>query len=193
MINLKMQSRKNALKLVWPKLTLWLGFILAVKLRVLNRRTLNNSLMGRFYIVMQRILFSLGCCHSSVDSSAFTILMPRVRDPSTPSTLFSFIVFVLYLSCEKNKNKQKEAGFGPFFKEYYSWTTLRLAEKDWAVVVARLRAWRLRLPIPDDPNNYLLLNVCSKGEKEAGNGPLKHLMRWETPNLKGKQLLGNNF
>ena len=28
---------------------------------------------------------------------------------------FSFIVFVLYLSCEKNKNKQKEAGFDPFF------------------------------------------------------------------------------
>ena len=28
---------------------------------------------------------------------------------------FSFIVFVLYLSCEKNENKQKEAGFGLFF------------------------------------------------------------------------------
>ena len=29
--------------------------------------------------------------------------------------LLSFIVFVLNLSCEKNKNKQKEAGFGQFF------------------------------------------------------------------------------
>ena len=30
--------------------------------------------------------------------------------------LSSFIVkFVPYLSCEKNENKQKEAGFGPFF------------------------------------------------------------------------------
>ena len=29
---------------------------------------------------------------------------------------FLFIVFVLYLSCEKNENKQKEAGFGPFKK-----------------------------------------------------------------------------
>ena len=29
--------------------------------------------------------------------------------------LFSFIVFVPCLSREKNKNKQKEAGFGPFF------------------------------------------------------------------------------
>ena len=30
---------------------------------------------------------------------------------------FSFIVFVLYLSFEKNKNKQKEAGFGHFFNK----------------------------------------------------------------------------
>ena len=51
-----------------------------------------------------------------MDSSAPTILLPRVRVPSTPSTLFSFIVFVLYLSCEKNENKQKGAGFGPFKK-----------------------------------------------------------------------------
>ena len=33
--------------------------------------------------------------------------------------LLSFIVFVLYLSCEKNENKQKEAGFGPFKKHNY--------------------------------------------------------------------------
>ena len=33
-----------------------------------------------------------------------------------PSTLFSFIVFVLYMSCEKNENKQIEAGFGPFLE-----------------------------------------------------------------------------
>ena len=48
-------------------------------------------------------------------SSAPTILPPQVRVPSTPSMLFSFIVFVLYLSFEKNENKHKEAGFGPFF------------------------------------------------------------------------------
>ena len=24
---------------------------------------------------------------------------------------------MLYLACEKNENKQKEAGFGPFFKK----------------------------------------------------------------------------
>ena len=58
-----------------------------------------------------------GCCNSSVDSSAPTILPPQVRVPSMPSMLLPFIVkFVLYLSCEKNENKQKEAGLGPFLK-----------------------------------------------------------------------------
>ena len=41
------------------------------------------------------------CRHSSVDSSAPTILLPRVRVRSTPSTPLSF---VLYLSCEKDEN-----------------------------------------------------------------------------------------
>ena len=59
--------------------------------------------------------YKSGSRHSSVDLSAPTILLPRVRIPSTPTTLFSFIVFVLYLSFENNENKQKEAGFGPFF------------------------------------------------------------------------------
>ena len=53
-----------------------------------------------------------GCRHSSVDSSAPTILPPWVRVPSTPS----FIVFVLYFLCEKNEKEQKEAGLGPFLK-----------------------------------------------------------------------------
>ena len=45
--------------------------------------------------------------------------------PTTPGSspkhiiyTFSFIVFVLYLSCEKNENKQKEVGFGPFLKDW---------------------------------------------------------------------------
>ena len=46
-------------------------------------------------------------CHSSVVSSAPTIMRPWVRIPSTRSMLLSFIVFVLYLSCEKNENKRK--------------------------------------------------------------------------------------
>ena len=50
-----------------------------------------------------------------VDWSMPTILPPRIRVPSTPSTLLSFIVkFVLFL--KKNEIKQKEAGFGPFNK-----------------------------------------------------------------------------
>ena len=59
----------------------------------------------------------MGCRHSSVESSAPTILPPRVRVPSMPSTLFH--LFVLYLSCEKNENKQKEAGFGPFLEKMF--------------------------------------------------------------------------
>ena len=45
--------------------------------------------------------------HNSVESSAPTILQPWVRVPSIPSVLLSFIVFVLYFSCEENKNKSK--------------------------------------------------------------------------------------
>ena len=57
-----------------------------------------------------------------MDSSAPSILPPWVRVPSTPSTLFSiYIVQIVYLSfeleCEKNENKQKEAGIGPFLKK----------------------------------------------------------------------------
>ena len=53
------------------------------------------------------------CRHSSVDLSAPSILLPRVRVPRTPSTLFSiYIVQIPYLSleleCKKNENKQKE-------------------------------------------------------------------------------------
>ena len=60
-----------------------------------------------------------------MDLYAPTILLPRVRVPSTVSTLLPFIVqFVLYLSCEKNEIKQKEAGFGPLKKQIC--TTLAL-------------------------------------------------------------------
>ena len=63
----------------------------------------------------------MGCRHSSVDSSAPSILLLRVQLPSMPSMLFSIIVkFVIYLSmqCEKRTNlNKKEAGLGPFFKK----------------------------------------------------------------------------
>ena len=64
---------------------------------------------------MQMELRQSGCYHSSVDSSPPTILLPRVRVPSTPSTLLSFIVLVLFLSCDKNENKQK--GLAHFLKK----------------------------------------------------------------------------
>ena len=58
-----------------------------------------------------------------MDSSAPTILPPQVRVPSTPSMFLSFIVFVLYLSFEKNENKQKEAGFGIHLKKTFKETS----------------------------------------------------------------------
>ena len=57
----------------------------------------------------------LGGRHSSVVSSVPTILRPRVRIPSTPSTLFQFVLLKLYR--ENNENKQKEAGIDPFLKK----------------------------------------------------------------------------
>ena len=59
----------------------------------------------------------LGCRHSSLDSSVPTILPPHGSSPKHAIYAFSFIVFVLHLSCEKNENKQKEAGYGPFLKK----------------------------------------------------------------------------
>ena len=58
-----------------------------------------------------------GCHQCSVESSAPTIPLPRVRVPSTPSMLFSFLVFVLNLSCEKNENKQKRGQVWPILRE----------------------------------------------------------------------------
>ena len=60
-----------------------------------------------------------GCCHSSVDLSAPSILLPRVRLPGTPSLLLSFTVkFVLYLSLQcvgRRKIKKKRPGLAHFF------------------------------------------------------------------------------
>ena len=83
----------------------------------------------------------MGCRHSSVDLSAPSILLPRVWVPSTPSILFSiYKVQIVYLSlkleCKKNKNKQKEAGIGPFFKQrthfYHFHLGRRLGSCNWS-------------------------------------------------------------
>ena len=57
------------------------------------------------------------CCHSSVDSSAPSILPPRVRIPSTQSMLFSSYIWIV--TCRKDENKQKEAEIGPFKKQVF--------------------------------------------------------------------------
>ena len=49
-----------------------------------------------------------GCRHSSVNSSAPSILPPQVWLPSMPSLLFSFIVKFVHAMWEKNENKQKK-------------------------------------------------------------------------------------
>ena len=73
------------------------------------------------------VLF-LGCCHSSVDSSAPSIMLPQVRVPSTPSMLFSiYIKFKLY-NCNlnwnvKRTNINKKRPIGPFLTKLggYLW------------------------------------------------------------------------
>ena len=65
--------------------------------------------------------------HLTLKARKPSILPSLVRVPSTPFMLLPFLVkFVLYLSlhCEKNENKQKEAGFGPFKKHWYWGQTL---------------------------------------------------------------------
>ena len=52
--------------------------------------------------------YGFGGRHSSVVSSAPTILRPRVRIPS----FFQFVLLKLWW--EKDENKQKVAGIGPF-------------------------------------------------------------------------------
>ena len=57
-----------------------------------------------------------------MDSSAPSILLPRVQVPSTPSMLFSiYIVQIVYLpfefECENNENKQKRGRDWPIFKK----------------------------------------------------------------------------
>ena len=55
-------------------------------------------------IIQMATQIQLECWHSSVDSSAPTILPPWVQVTSTTSTFLSFIVnFVLYLSCGDKK------------------------------------------------------------------------------------------
>ena len=124
--------------------------------------------------------FKYRCCYSSVDLSAPSIMPPQVRVPSTPSTLFSiYIVQIVYLSfeleCEKNKNKQKEAGIVPFKKRKL--THLEAGWKGWVRVFRgkacpverRSLRWdwrgRTRRPVrhrrtPSSRENAVIVSLC---------------------------------
>ena len=59
-----------------------------------------------------------GCCHSSVDSSAPSILSPHVRVPSTSPTLLW--IYILIVSFWKDK-KTKRGRDWPIFKKNVFW------------------------------------------------------------------------
>ena len=61
----------------------------------------------------------MGGGHSSVVSSASTILRPRVGIPSTPSR-YAFLICIIEIVMRKGQNKQIEAGIGPFKTTYLS-------------------------------------------------------------------------
>ena len=57
-----------------------------------------------------------GCCHSSVDYSAPSMLTPQVRVPSTPSMLLSIYIDLCHV--EKTKiNKQRPGVANIFFSK----------------------------------------------------------------------------
>ena len=56
----------------------------------------------------------VGCRHSSADSSALSILPPRVRVPSTPSMLFSIYICHLNWNVKRTKINKKRPGW-PIF------------------------------------------------------------------------------
>ena len=81
--------------------------------RVSNFRRATESLNHFAKEVFNSRARTMGGRHSSVVSSAHTILQPWVQIPSTPSKLFQFVLLKLYR--ENDENQQKEAGIGPFF------------------------------------------------------------------------------
>ena len=84
----------------------------------------------------------LGCNHSSVDSSAPTILPPSVWVPSTPSMLLSFMVkFVLYLSCEKNEINKKRPGLARLSGGRYWPIPNQISLPRWELAFSTRQAW----------------------------------------------------
>ena len=62
-------------------------------------------------------MYKLGCRHSSVDSSAPSIRLPRVRVPSTPSMLFSIYICHLNWNVKRTKINKKRPGLAHFKKK----------------------------------------------------------------------------
>ena len=58
-----------------------------------------------------------GCRHSSVDSSAPTILPPQVRVPSTPSMLYHLWYLCYICHLKRTKINKKRPGLAHFFKK----------------------------------------------------------------------------
>ena len=153
-------------------------------------------------VVCQAVIFT-GGHHSSMVSSAPTILQLLVWVPNTTFTLFRFMWFKmsLYLSfrleCEKNESKQKEARIGPFFFKKTSellHNTLWLSHTE---LVTRL-FFNILCSIPDgevsfgkSPNSIVVVSwqaftflldekwckECQRERKNLLGKPVKKLMK----------------
>ena len=83
--------------------------------------------------------FGSGCRYSSVDLSAPFIMPPRVRVPSTPSTIFQFILFKLYI-CHLNWNVKRTKinknwpGLARFLKKTLLWLMAHSLALPWAPI-----------------------------------------------------------
>ena len=71
--------------------------------------------LALFYLSMLKVkILILGCHHSSVDSSASSLQLPRVWDPSTPSMLLS--IYIWFVLCGKDKINKKRTWLAHFLK-----------------------------------------------------------------------------
>ena len=61
----------------------------------------------------------MGCRHSSVDPFASTICCPRFESQAHHLSIIILNQICAILSCEKNENKQKEAGLAHLKKDYH--------------------------------------------------------------------------
>ena len=77
-------------------------------------KSTSNSLASSRFCKWRHLQMITEGRHSSVDSSAPTILPPQVR-----AHHLRLVKFVLCLSYEKNENKQKVARFGPLKNKYH--------------------------------------------------------------------------